>query len=574
MTLIEHLRELRNRLFWSFVAIALGTVVGWIFYNRLFTFIAQPLLDAVQPARRGGAQQADPVADRGRRRVQPQAPGLAGRRDHPDVAVLDLPAAALRHAGHAQERAPMGRRLRRRRRPALPGRGRGRLPAMPHVLGAFLGFTPSQANNIIDVENYVSFLLQISLAFGVGFLAPVVVVALNAIGVLSARRFASWWRWVLFFVLVFAAVATPTGDPFNMLLFATPLLVLMVVAFAICWLNDRRRAGATPERARPTCPTTRPARWTCPWSPSSRTRPSSRSTRSRRSPRARSTRPEPGAYHRPVRHGTDSVRCVTRRIAVLVNPTSGKGRGAREGAVAAARLREHGLVVDEMSGTDGRAAELVARAGGRGRLRRPGRRRWRRHGRTSSCRRSPATGTPLGSSRPAVATTSPGCWASRRTSPGGRGRRGGRRAPCARSTPARAGERWFAGVLVHGFDSRVNERANRMRWPRGPQPLQPGDPRRAAGLPAAAVRARARRRAHGDRGDAGRGRQRHVVRRRHEGRARTPGSTTGCSTSRCSGRVGKPEFLGCSRKVYKGTHVDHPAVTDPPRRACRCARPA
>ena len=64
MTLIEHLRELRNRLFWSFVAIALGTVVGWIFYNRLFTFIAQPLLDASNQLVEERARQADPVAHR------------------------------------------------------------------------------------------------------------------------------------------------------------------------------------------------------------------------------------------------------------------------------------------------------------------------------------------------------------------------------------------------------------------------------------------------------------------------------------------------------------------------------
>jgi len=41
---------------------------------------------------------------------------------------------------------------------------------------------------------------------------------------------------------VFAAIATPTGDPFNMLLFATPIAALMLIAFVICWVNDRRRA--------------------------------------------------------------------------------------------------------------------------------------------------------------------------------------------------------------------------------------------------------------------------------------------------------------------------------------------
>ena len=113
---------------------------------------------------------------------------------------------------------------------------------LPHVLAAFLGFTPEDVVNIISVDKYMSFLIQIMVVFGLGCIAPVVIVVLNGIGILSARRFASWWRWTIFLTLVFAAFATPTGDPVNMALFAAPLLVLMVIAFGICWNTDRRRA--------------------------------------------------------------------------------------------------------------------------------------------------------------------------------------------------------------------------------------------------------------------------------------------------------------------------------------------
>jgi sec-independent protein translocase protein TatC len=242
MTLVEHLRELRNRLFWSAVAIALGTVVGWIFYDRIFTFIAQPLVDA-----------ANQVAAEGHTRP---ILSLTGVTDAFNLKLQVSLAAGIILTSpfwiyEFLRFITPGLHKNERRWAAIFGGAAVPLFllgvafayfAMPHVLGAFLGFTPTQANNIIDVEKYVSFLLQVSIAFGVGFLAPVVVVALNALGVLSARRFASWWRWVLFLVLVFAAIATPTGDPINMALFATPLLVLMLVAFVICWLNDRRRA--------------------------------------------------------------------------------------------------------------------------------------------------------------------------------------------------------------------------------------------------------------------------------------------------------------------------------------------
>jgi sec-independent protein translocase protein TatC len=243
MTLVEHLRELRNRIFWSFVVIFLGSIVGWVFYDQIFTFIAKPLVDA-----------ADQLAAEGHKRPILSLTGVA------DAFNLKLQVSLA--AGIILTSPIWIYQLLRFITPGLHKNerrwaavfGGAAVPlflagvavayiALPHVLGAFLGFTPSQANNIIDVESYVGFLLQVSISFGLGFLAPVVVVALNAIGVLSAQRFASWWRWVLFFILVFAAVATPTPDPFNMLLFALPLLVLMLVAFAICWLNDRRRAS-------------------------------------------------------------------------------------------------------------------------------------------------------------------------------------------------------------------------------------------------------------------------------------------------------------------------------------------
>ncbi|CAM5636680.1 diacylglycerol kinase [Streptomyces californicus] len=77
------------------------------------------------------------------------------------------------------------------------------------------------------------------------------------------------------------------------------------------------------------------------------------------------------------------------------------------------------------------------------------------------------TATPLGSSPSAPATTSPGRWAcpsAIRPPPDGwpRGRSG--RAASAEIDLGRVGERWFGTVLASGFDSRVNDRGNRMRF--------------------------------------------------------------------------------------------------------------
>jgi sec-independent protein translocase protein TatC len=241
MTLVEHLRELRDRLFWSFVVISVGAIVGWIFYPTIFGWISQPFFDAAKQLTEEGKApilSITGVADAFNLKLQVSlAVGVVLTSPFWIYQLLRFVTPGL-HKNERRWAAIFGGA-------AVPLFLAGVAVAyfaMPHVLGAFLGFTPEGLHPIIDVETYVSFMLQLALAFGVGFLAPVIVVALNFIGVLSARRFASWWRWVLFGTLLFAAVATPTTDPFNMAIFATPLLLLMVVAFAICWVNDRRRA--------------------------------------------------------------------------------------------------------------------------------------------------------------------------------------------------------------------------------------------------------------------------------------------------------------------------------------------
>ena len=113
---------------------------------------------------------------------------------------------------------------------------------MPFGLQILFGFTPAGVENIVSVDRYLSFFLRTILVFGVGFLLPLMLVLLNVAGILSGARLISWWRWIIFAVFIFAAVATPTGDPINLLLLAGPLLLLVVIAVGVCVLNDRRRA--------------------------------------------------------------------------------------------------------------------------------------------------------------------------------------------------------------------------------------------------------------------------------------------------------------------------------------------
>jgi diacylglycerol kinase (ATP) len=160
---------------------------------------------------------------------------------------------------------------------------------------------------------------------------------------------------------------------------------------------------------------------------------------------------------------------VTSEITLFVNPTAGRGRGARAAAPAAAALREAGFAVRTVVGDD--PADALARArkvvaGGTAALVPVG-----GDGMVSLALQAVAgTGTPLGVV--AAGTGNDFARASglpvRRPEAAGaviaRALREGR----SRAVDlGRVGDRWFGTVLASGFDSRVNDRGNRMRWPAG-----------------------------------------------------------------------------------------------------------
>jgi len=161
---------------------------------------------------------------------------------------------------------------------------------------------------------------------------------------------------------------------------------------------------------------------------------------------------------------------VSQRVALIVNPTSGKGAGRVIGEQAARLLREAGHEVVDVSGRDYAEArerarqvvqqgvDVVAVVGGDGMV----------HlgvnlcGGTSTRLAVVAAGTgndfarnlglPVRDARAAVALVDEGAT---------------RRVDLGRVSHAAAGERWFGGVLGAGFDAVVNARAQRMTWPRG-----------------------------------------------------------------------------------------------------------
>lgn len=103
---------------------------------------------------------------------------------------------------------------------------------LPRGLSFLLGIFPNVQNDLL-IGEYYSFVLRFLLAFGASFLYPVFLFAAAAAGLVSSRQLARGRRWAILFVVIGAAIITPTGDFLNLMILATPLYLMYEIVY---WL--------------------------------------------------------------------------------------------------------------------------------------------------------------------------------------------------------------------------------------------------------------------------------------------------------------------------------------------------
>lgn len=112
---------------------------------------------------------------------------------------------------------------------------------LPKGLEVLIGFTPDAMQNLIEFGAYFSFFTRMLLVFGISFQIPLFVVMLSLAGVVSGKTIGKYRPWIVVGTFVFAAVATPSTDPFSMLMLALPMLGLFLIAEVIARFIDRVR---------------------------------------------------------------------------------------------------------------------------------------------------------------------------------------------------------------------------------------------------------------------------------------------------------------------------------------------
>jgi len=97
---------------------------------------------------------------------------------------------------------------------------------LPFALRYLLSFGSDLAEAQWTIAAYISFVLTFLFGVGIIFETPLLMFVAAKVGIMSARKYVSYWRYAAILIFLVAAIVTPTPDPLNMMLVATPLLLL------------------------------------------------------------------------------------------------------------------------------------------------------------------------------------------------------------------------------------------------------------------------------------------------------------------------------------------------------------
>ena len=241
MSLVEHLSELRSRLIISLAAIAVGGILGWFLFDRVVQVLLNPYCDywrTLPPATRPTREctlfffgALEPML------VKLKLVGFMGLFFALPIVLYEIWAFVVPGLTH------------RERRMAIPfvlssvllfclGAGVAYW-TLPKALNFLLGFAGDQFAPLLTADRFLTFVMLVALSFGLAFEFPVALVFLLLVGVVTTATLREWRRGAILFIAVFAAVITPSSDPYTMLAMMIPMVLFYEAAIIIGRLLKR-----------------------------------------------------------------------------------------------------------------------------------------------------------------------------------------------------------------------------------------------------------------------------------------------------------------------------------------------
>lgn len=241
MALTDHFRELRARLLRALLALVVATVASFFFYDTLIDLITEPYKDAVAMLSATDRSNTEIFVSGvgGGLMIQLKLCAVSGIILSSPVWLYQIWAFVLPGLHRSERRWTLVFVL--IAGPLFAAGVALGYYVLPKGIQVLISLTPDGMQNLNEFGEFFSFTTRMLLVFGIALEIPFFVVLLNLAGIVSGKALGRYRPWIVLGTFVFAAVATPSTDPFAMLVLAVTMLPLFVLAEVIARLVDRRR---------------------------------------------------------------------------------------------------------------------------------------------------------------------------------------------------------------------------------------------------------------------------------------------------------------------------------------------
>ncbi len=218
MTIVQHLTELRDRIFFSLIAVAAGGVICFLLFNRIIGFMVEPykeitgqegliftqpleaFLTRMKVSAYGGLVLASPMVFWHLWRFV--TPGLYPKEKR--YAIPFVVSSVILFAGGATLA----------------------LLTFPKALQFLIGVGGDNLRPLLSAGSYLSLVFLMAVSFGFAFEFPILVVFLLLARIITTDQLRHWRRIAFLVIVIIAAVVTPSQDPISLFALAIPMYIL------------------------------------------------------------------------------------------------------------------------------------------------------------------------------------------------------------------------------------------------------------------------------------------------------------------------------------------------------------